>query len=464
MNDPITAVNNWMIMYDLISTSERYFLDGYEMEKNRLKDLDTECCHYKFGSVGTYFKYIHDLIDLQQNREDDPEYHNLDEYQKTIKHIFGHLGLGCCKQCSLWIVTNIKHITNFTKYAKQKHEFHWHEEDIFDDKQAYIICHFINTMFHAHTFNFIFNQSNIWLNMINKLSDNLIYLTISVELELDKQLILNKHNNVLTTFSTDQVDVLEEEFIEYKPVMLVLFQLLRNIKMIKRRNWRGIIIRGNSFVQWLYFVRKQLKYKLYLKHSFGFETMQCMLILICFGLQHMSKKYKWESIMKKLFGFCGIQKWFQDIEQIAFDYAKSGFDDIRHCGFIKTILTLKHDVYFNAAHCKFVEFGKEVFNRKWHNMQCQNRHCDARRFTVTLMKCKSCQVARYCSKRCQKIDWNKYNHKLYCKKMTKMRKENSLFWQADKINKTTDFQTNPNFDMQLEAQVRLSNFYPSVFS
>ena len=30
--------------------------------------------------------------------------------------------------------------------------------------------------------------------------------------------------------------------------------------------------------------------------------------------------------------------------------------------------------------------------------------------------CKGCRVAKYCSKKCQKIHWNLYNHKLQCQK------------------------------------------------
>ena len=33
---------------------------------------------------------------------------------------------------------------------------------------------------------------------------------------------------------------------------------------------------------------------------------------------------------------------------------------------------------------------------------------------LDLIICKKCKLVYYCSKRCQKCDWNKYNHKLVC--------------------------------------------------
>ena len=39
-----------------------------------------------------------------------------------------------------------------------------------------------------------------------------------------------------------------------------------------------------------------------------------------------------------------------------------------------------------------------------------------RRYTQKPMwKCKRCRIARYCSKKCQKVDWNIFDHKKYCK-------------------------------------------------
>ena len=32
-------------------------------------------------------------------------------------------------------------------------------------------------------------------------------------------------------------------------------------------------------------------------------------------------------------------------------------------------------------------------------------------------KCKRCKIAYYCSRKCQKLDWNRYDHKLFCKNM-----------------------------------------------
>ena len=60
--------------------------------------------------------------------------------------------------------------------------------------------------------------------------------------------------------------------------------------------------------------------------------------------------------------------------------------------------------------------------------ECSNPICERRRRTLIqmqdsmevvgqwnkFMRCKGCLTAAYCSKRCQKIHWNRYNHRQQC--------------------------------------------------
>ena len=46
--------------------------------------------------------------------------------------------------------------------------------------------------------------------------------------------------------------------------------------------------------------------------------------------------------------------------------------------------------------------------------------CNVCNLASTKMKwCKKCKIVRYCSKKCQKIDWKRNNHKRLCKKIRK---------------------------------------------
>eukprot|EP01083_Nonionella_stella_P067947 180048_1 len=52
---------------------------------------------------------------------------------------------------------------------------------------------------------------------------------------------------------------------------------------------------------------------------------------------------------------------------------------------------------------------------RWRSIgsQCQNMKCH--RMGKGLKICKGCKIVYYCSKRCQKIDWLRFNHGMYCK-------------------------------------------------
>lgn len=50
-------------------------------------------------------------------------------------------------------------------------------------------------------------------------------------------------------------------------------------------------------------------------------------------------------------------------------------------------------------------------------MICDNRDCDRMYYDnkqIVFKRCKRCRMMKYCSRHCQKVDWNRHNHRLLC--------------------------------------------------
>lgn len=56
------------------------------------------------------------------------------------------------------------------------------------------------------------------------------------------------------------------------------------------------------------------------------------------------------------------------------------------------------------------------FSRGFNNLPISQR----KYIRVKFYLCKKCRVARYCSRKCQKIDWNKYSHKTVCSPISRL--------------------------------------------
>ena len=84
---------------------------------------------------------------------------------------------------------------------------------------------------------------------------------------------------------------------------------------------------------------------------------------------------------------------------------------------------LKYALYYENTQCQNRKCGKKYLKHKFgvdslpiskkasvhKSLEC------IRKFYV----CKGCKLTFYCSRRCQKIDWNMYGHKQFCNRVKK---------------------------------------------
>eukprot|EP01084_Bolivina_argentea_P272148 463273_1 len=64
------------------------------------------------------------------------------------------------------------------------------------------------------------------------------------------------------------------------------------------------------------------------------------------------------------------------------------------------------------------KMSKVYWNTYKASKECHSSKCDKIQFYmkgINFKKCKCCQIVVYCSRHCQKFDWSRGNHRLYCK-------------------------------------------------
>eukprot|EP01084_Bolivina_argentea_P063098 115259_1 len=245
--------------------------------------------------------------------------------------------------------------------------------------------------------NLCFNQSDMFTKIF--------YYAVSSNI-LQSDLQIAAYNNQIPNGTIHECN--------YKMGILLLLPIIVNMSLMKKIHWK---ILGCHFENLLKTITTEFKYNTYLTINFGNIFMNLLLMLMVFILKHTHKNQnkvmksyntQWRHILKKT----------TDKKQSAMILQ-----------FIS--LTNNHKLYnlYNSLNEIIVKYD----NMRWKKMKCIR--CRVTRQYVDLMKCKSCKVIRYCSKKCQKLDWNRYNHRQQCKTFTKMRKQHkALINRAAQLN------------------------------
>eukprot|EP01084_Bolivina_argentea_P143228 251577_1 len=349
-----------------------------------MADIDTRCGHSnkKYKSCDDFCKHL----EILRRRFLKDDY--------VGRNFFDDLAnKGYCRNCSVIIASNLVHITDYR-------QFHFDTEGI-EEKRLY----FINCLQYLSTANFIFNQSELWVTLIT-------YVSVSIN-DLKQRQSLN----------------LDTEM-QFHNIAVLLFQIVRSIGIMKKYHWKLFCEQHICLIQWMGFVESQLKSKLFLDIRFGKQTIFCIFVLITFTLQHLNEESI--SIMREKYKFKGMKTWFLKLKDLktqfdlsAFEIIKS-FHDLAYYTFIlEAYASLEDQENVKKFQQIFQEKVCDVHRIKWNNMQCHNMLCIKKRHNgKKFYKCRSCRVTRYCSRLCQKHDWNENNHKRSCRKLTKIRENN----------------------------------------
>ena len=257
---------------------------------------------------------------------------------------------------------------------------------------------------------FIFHQSNLWLTYLSSITD-----------------LFNDIDQNLTLHSS--LDVAEVEVIN-----LQLCHVARHMHRWKHVHWKCFL--KNHFWRWLSCTGILLIWGHMRSESMGDinSFVLYMFVITVFSFNRIQNGQRHSSLRIKLIK--SLNSWFKSMRDVIStnpfiaNYNLSG----QGIGVITEFLDLQNANHLAYFLKKYRRSNEKIHEEKWGNMRCSNTvcgvtraECNARRqLRRSFSKCKSCRVARYCSRKCQKADWK--THKKNCIKLTVMRlKSATLF-------------------------------------
>ena len=314
-----------------------------------------------------------------------------------------------CQQCALYVVSNLPRIiaknkrysTEFAKQSLGNKSNNGTDRKLLPFYPGIKIDAFANCLNYREFATVLFRHNHLWMN---------VFYT------------LDRHLAIILTLSQRRV-------VDYESrIALLLFEIIRNIKLMKSCHWQKLWniypkINCSLFQRWVGFIQKLSE------NIISMDTLAIiygLLVLITTGLQKMIE-YGFEDRKKQF----NIKKIIKSLPPFDPEMSDTDFQKLIVPYSLKMLLNEQN---IDRSYITIDELGKGVWHDKWMRMRCQNAGCDKQRLDDKLYKCKKCRVVRYCSRRCQKVDWNQHNHKLYCKKIRALTKE-SRKNSTDKLDK-----------------------------
>eukprot|EP01084_Bolivina_argentea_P046016 84712_1 len=375
-------------VYAIIIYNSNYikdiFVKGFKTECNRMKDIDLRCNHHNYKSINDFCRNVE--ICRRRGLKQKGEFEE-DKFTDLV-------GNGFCRKCSINIASQLMIITGYDTFINNRiAEF---DTNDWDSK----LCYFVNCMQYLSTAKFIFKQSNLWTMMMSCI--NTLILDTTQRRKFNMETRRNFHN--MTT---------------------LLFQILRNIKIMTKRHWQLIVEHQICLMQWLSFIKLELQYAQFGTICFGTKCMYCLLVLVTYALYNVKSESL--QIIKDTHNFKGLKQWFDNIKLIKYK-AKENLDASTgqyydYYYILNSFLSLENKSNLINLYEKFEMAAFHVYRKKSATIQCQNECCKRTKGYTNqkFYKCASCQVSRYCSKRCQKFDWKHSKHKRICVTLRKIR-------------------------------------------
>ena len=377
-----------------------------------MSSMDVDCAHHKHKTMQHYMDNIETLWGWFNH---DQAYQTCSASEKralklALRHEFEK---GFCFRCAVYLVSNFNSVFCNHSQMEQLPFLMLNQQpqmlNIKDEDVDFLRTLLLNCLQHPCAADVIFNKSSLWTRVFLVFRFSLNSLTVICQRMASK----NKK---------ERKEAMEASLSKFQNAAVFAFQLIRNLKLIKNIHWGAVgnldmhfVVHSPSLESWIRFLEFQLETEIYLRTPFGKELFACVQILLCFVVHYWYGK----SYSDK------ISKYLSRLNTAAARSFRQPFHDQRvdHVVTVRELMMLRHPGLAAKMQAWYSSLGKQVWSLKWKEMQCISVGCRNRRKVMKkFYKCRKCKTARYCSKRCQKLDWNHHGHREICRKLCKMRR------------------------------------------
>ena len=393
---------------------------GYGAEQSRIRDMDSKCAHHKFGSSSAFIAHIQQLNRDHRRCIENQNYRGQEQIGNVLHELFN---VGFCKKCALFVSVhfrelmknrrNVLHLSvgkMGTQYkVKTTSSFSWDIEEYLNG--AHNMCLLIPCMQYMQCNYFILNQSTLWTaNLLNEMYTMIFSLHRASAQIIDGEIDRERHLQLIGH--------------AFRVLAIHLFQIIRNLSSWKQDHWLTLLTSKCDHYpleMFMEFVALQLEHELYKQFQYGWETMYCMLMLICCAVHQMRmkwfKQYQWKIFRVYKYNVTKLRRWCRKLK-------KKQWPKLESTLLVLSFAYLDQKLCAENMYLMIREHLMEVRKLKWLDMQCQRGECSARRSSRSLRKCAGCQVVRYCSRKCQKREWKA--HKPLCQRLASFQRERSI--------------------------------------